>query len=159
MSDDPLRALATLALLHELADDAWREAVERGRAAVRPAASAGAQEGTARTRPAAAEPRSVAAVEREGGDAFLDALAALVADQKDRLKEEWARSRTAQAVRAEEGVSAQLEEMRFELGEIRGRLEAIESLLDGLTARLEAAAGGAGGRGRSSGRDDRPRGR
>ncbi len=62
MSDDLLSFLARWALLHELADDAWRGAVIRGGAA-----EAGATGG--------------------GRDAFLDGLAALVAKEKDALRE------------------------------------------------------------------------
>ncbi len=121
MAADSLRALATLALLHELADDAWRAAVERGRASGPQAA------GT-------------------GPDAFLDGLAALVADERDRLRQEWAQGGVS--TREPEAVARELSELRFEVAEVRGRLEALERLLDGLRIGIEGLAASGGGMGR-----------
>lgn len=110
MSEDVLSFLARWALLHELADDAWREAVGRGRAA---------------------EMRGM-----EGGpDAFLDGLAALVAEEKDALRARLLERETPGAG-DEGGLRGVLDEVRFELGEIRGRLESLETALDGLNRRL-----------------------
>lgn len=102
-----------MALLHELADDAWRAAVERGRAA-------GPQEAEA------------------GPDAFLNGLAALVADERDRLRQEWAEGGEPEP--EPEAVARELAELRFEVAEMRGRLEAVERLLDGLRAGIEGLA-------------------
>jgi hypothetical protein len=107
MSDDLMRYLATWALLHELADDAWKEAVERGRDGV---------------------------PGMEGGkDAFLDGLAAAVAEEKDRL-------RTALSEGSGEDTKAAtaeaIEEVRFEVGELRSRLESMETTLDAIARRL-----------------------
>lgn len=111
MSDDLLSFLARWALLHELADDAWRGAVIRGGAA-----ETGATRG--------------------GRDTFLDGLAALVATEKEALRERLLES-GGSGVDHEAGLREVLEEVRYELGEIRGRLESLETAVDGLKRRLE----------------------
>lgn len=110
-----MRALATLALLHEVADDAWKAAVERGRTA---------------------GPQGMSG----GPDSFLNGLAALIAEERDRLKEEWARGPTA--AEGADAVAGELAELRFEVGAMRGRLEAIERLLEGVRTRLDGMAAG-----------------
>ena len=62
MSDDFMRFMAMWALVHESADDGWKAAVERG------------QDGDASGM-------------GEDPDAFVDGLAAMIAEEKDRLKE------------------------------------------------------------------------
>ncbi|NLT35449.1 MAG: hypothetical protein GXX83_06085 [Gaiellales bacterium] len=121
MSADSLRALATLALLHELADDAWRAAVERGRAQRPQAPGAGA-------------------------DTFLDGLAALVAEERDRLRREWAEGDVS--AREPDALAREMAELRFEVAEMRGRLEAVEQLLDGLRAGVERLVASREGTGR-----------
>lgn len=121
MAADSLRALATLALLHELADDAWRAAVERGRA------------------PSPQAPDA-------GPDAFLDGLAALVAEERDRLRQEWAQG--CGSAREPEAEARELAELRFELAEIRGRLEAMDRVLDSLRAGIEGLVASGEGMGR-----------
>jgi hypothetical protein len=107
MPEDFLRLLGMWALVHELADDAWKAAVERGR-------SGAPESGTA-------DP--------------IDGLAALVASEKDRLREAL-ESGDLTAVSADN--SQALDEMRFEIGELRGRLESMETTLDAIARRLEA---------------------
>ena len=109
MADHFLRLLASWALLHELADEAWKAAVARGRGA-----------------------EGEDAIE---GDPHLDALAALVAEEKDRLREALA-SGELTGSRRTHGQS--FEEIRFEIGEIRSRLETMESTLDALSRKLDA---------------------
>ena len=71
-----------------------------------------------------------------GRDAFLDGLAALVAKEKDALRERLLES-GGSGVDHEAGLREVLEEVRYELGEIRGRLESLETAVDGLKRRLE----------------------
>lgn len=108
---DPMRILALWAMLHESADDAWKAAVARGR------------DGTSS--------------DDEGGpDRFVDALAALVDEEKERLKDELVggdASRTASA--PGEDVAARLDALTFELAEVRGRLETLQASIDALVAR------------------------
>ena len=73
---DLVRILAAWALVHEVADEGWKAAVERGR-------------------------------EREPGDldqgpeALVDGLAALVADEKERLKRDLGRADDDEAITGE----------------------------------------------------------
>lgn len=111
MSDEFVRFLAAWALVHETADEGWKAAVLRGREA--------GPEGM------------------EGGaDAFVDGLSAMVAEEKERLK---ARLAAGADVRESEAGAEESEKLRFELGEIRGRLEAIETSLDALRRHIEAS--------------------
>jgi hypothetical protein len=107
---DFVRVLAAWALLHESADEAWLAAVERGRT----------------TR--AGEPAG-------GADAFADALAALVADEKDRLRRELTGGASA-AGAPQSDLAAALAELRFELAELRGRVESLQASVDAVAARL-----------------------
>jgi hypothetical protein len=114
MSDSFLRFLAAWALLHETADEGWKAAVARG---------------------ASAEPDSIAG----GPDAFVNSLSALVAEEKERLKFELVGGSGEKTKATEEKEREEaLAELRFELAEIRGRLESIEVALDTLLKRSSA---------------------
>ena len=107
MPEDFLRLLAMWALVHELADDAWKAAVSRG----------------------------LEADDAEGATDPLDSLAALVAREKDRLRDALESGDLSEAV---SGDTTSLEELRFEVGEVRGRLEVIETQLDAIARHLSA---------------------
>jgi len=109
MSDDVLRLFALWMLTHEAADEEMKAAVVRGQAAG-PGGMAG------------------------GPDAFMDGLAALVEEEKERLKREIAVGRE-DASRLAAG--ATLDDVRFEIAEVRGRLDAIEARLDALMRAVE----------------------
>src|SRR6056297_3131206 len=109
---DVVRFLAAWALLHESADDAWKGMVQRG--------------------------RSLEPGEMREGEAFADGLAALVADETDRM-----RTRLAGGV---EGVGGEvprgdlteaLDALRFEVAELRGRLESLQASVDALASHRE----------------------
>ena len=112
---DVLRFLAAWALVHESADEGWRAAVVRG---------AGLAPGD---------------LER-GPDAFVDGLAALVDAEKERLKRELADDGAGAATtggardRSDADLAAVLEAMRFELAELRGRIESLQTSVDALHA-------------------------
>lgn len=104
-----VRALAAWALVHETADEGWKSAVARGEGGVT---------GSMDSAP----------------DAFVDGLAALVAAEKERLKAELARGGTEPGgTRAEE--SGRIDELRFEVGELRGRIEALQASIDAMSHR------------------------
>ena len=114
MPDTFLRFLAAWALVHETADEGWKAAVGRGAAD-----GPGATEG--------------------GPDAFVNSLSALVAEEKDRLKAQLAAMAAGGAdgaIEAGSGAEA-LAELRFEVAEIRARLESIEVALDTLLRRSD----------------------
>ena len=108
---DFVRFLAAWALLHESADEGWKAAIARGRAQ-----SPGDAEG--------------------GPDAFVDGLAALVESEKERLKQALAqRDDEGEAMRDDDATLAkQVDAMRFELAELRGRIESLQASIDALVA-------------------------
>ena len=109
---DPLRFLALWALLHDTADDAWTQAVARGREA---AASGGPS----------------------GADAWTDAPAALVDEEKERLSRELLAGGETDAATDLTALQDTLERLTFEVGELRGRLESLQTSVDALAERSE----------------------
>lgn len=117
-NSDVMHALALWALVHESADDAWKAAVARGLAS-QPGAEAGST------------------------DAFVDALAAAINAEKERLKESISAEQAGMgggtaASGAATTADAALEELRFEVGELRGRIESMQATLDAISAALDA---------------------
>jgi hypothetical protein len=117
-NDQFMRFLAAWALVHETADEGWKSAVERG---------------------ASAEAGEMGS----GPEAFVDGLSAMIAEEKERLKAELA-SGAVEPAGSQAEVIAHLEELRFEVSELRGRLES-------LTASVDALAEDAPGSGSSTG--------
>jgi len=112
MTDDVMRFFAAWMLTHEAADEGLKAAVLRG--------DEGGPEGMG-----------------GGPDAFVDGLAAMVAEEKERLKAEL-EARARGEIPAEEQRDPALEELRFEVAEMRGRLDSMESLLETLVRKLGA---------------------
>ena len=104
MSDEFMRFMAAWALLHETADEGWKAAVKRG----------AAEEG---------------ADMNAGPDAFVDGLSAMIAEEKERLKAELA-SGASEPVGDRADLASKLDDLTFEVGELRGRLEALQSSVD-----------------------------
>jgi len=98
-NDDFMRFLASWALVHETADEGWKAAVERGMGH---------------------EPGEMG----QGSEAFVDGLSAMVQERKEQLKAELA-SGAADAAGSSTDVSEHLDELRFEVSELRGRLESL----------------------------------
>lgn len=114
MSDDLLRLYAAWMLTHDMADEGMRAAIARGQAA--DAAGMGT-----------------------GSDAFVDGLMAAVAEEKERLVAELAERGDGPLAEGAIGArtrDAEIDELRFEIGEVRGRLDAIERLLESLDRKL-----------------------
>jgi hypothetical protein len=111
-TDSFMRFLASWALVHETADEGWKAAVTRG----------------------AEQERGVMS---EGPDAFVDGLAAMIAEEKERLKVTLA-SGDLEPPGSMADVSEHLDELRFEVSELRGRLESIQASLDALARRDES---------------------
>jgi hypothetical protein len=110
-NDDFMRFLASWALVHETADEGWKAAVERG----------------GRHEPGELD---------KGPEAFVDGLSAMIAERKEQLKAELAAGATED--RSGRGdVSAHLDELSFEVSELRGRLESLQSSLDTLLSRAD----------------------
>jgi hypothetical protein len=112
MSDDVMRFFAAWMLTHEAADEGLKAAVERGS-------------------------RQPSGDMMDGGpDAFVDGLAAMVAQQKEALKAELAAGSVALPSSEEQKVA--LDELRFEVAEMRGRLDQVQGTLETILAKLEA---------------------
>ena len=105
-NEEFMRFMAAWALVHETADEGWKAAVERGTAAT------GEME--------------------SGPEAFVDGLSAMIAEEKERLKAELASGKVA-APGDEAGLKQVLEELRFEIAELRGRMESMQAALDART--------------------------
>ncbi|MDO8847654.1 MAG: hypothetical protein Q7W51_04625 [Coriobacteriia bacterium] len=111
MTDDVMRFFAAWMLTHEAADEGLKAAVLRG--------EQGGAEGMA-----------------GGPDAFVDGLAAMVAEEKERLKRDLEARARGEEVAIEKQPDPALEEVCFEVAELRGRLDNIESLLESLLRKL-----------------------
>jgi hypothetical protein len=110
-NDDFMRFMASWALVHETADEGWKAAVTRG---------------------AEGEPGDMG----QGPEAFVDGLSAMIAERKEQLKAELAAG-GAEAGGSKADVAANMDELRFEVAEMRGRLESLQSSLDALLARTD----------------------
>jgi len=106
-SDDFMKFLAAWALVHESADEGWKSAVVRGRDQAPGRMS-------------------------EGPEAFVDGLSAMIAEEKDRLKEALA-SGDVEAPGTGADLGTRLDELRFEVNELRGLIESLQASIDALT--------------------------
>ena len=106
-SDDFMKFLAAWALVHESADEGWKSAVVRGRDQAPGRMS-------------------------EGPEAFVDGLSAMIAEEKDRLKEALA-SGDVEAPGTGADLGTRLDELRFEVNELRGLIEPLQASIDALT--------------------------
>ncbi|MRR11891.1 hypothetical protein EG835_05355 [bacterium] len=112
MTDDVMRFFAAWMLTHEAADEGLKAAVARG--------ESGGPEGMT-----------------GGPDAFVDGLAAMVAEEKERLKRDLEARARGEEVSIEKQSDPALDEVRFEVAELRGRLDNIESLLETLLRKID----------------------
>lgn len=109
--NDVMRMLAAWALIHETADEGWKAAVLRG----------------SKLAPGELD---------QGPEAFVDGLAALVADEKEKLKAALADAdRDPTAPR--EDLAERLEAMRFEIAQLRGCIESLQASVDAIAARKQ----------------------
>lgn len=113
-NDDFMRFMASWALVHETADEGWKAAVARGSGPGAGAAGA-------------------------GPEAFVDGLSAMIAERKEQLKAELARG-DVPGTGSRGDVAEQLDGVRFEVAELRGRLETLQASVDTLLARTDPGA-------------------
>jgi len=107
---DPMKFFALWMFTHDQADDLMVQSVARGQA--------------------------VAGEGMSGGpDSFTDGFMAMVAEEKVRLKEQIA---TGGAGPAEDAGDERLDEVRFEVAELRGRLDQMQTTLDVIASHLGA---------------------
>jgi hypothetical protein len=108
-----MRFMAAWALVHETADEGWKAAVARG-----------------------SEQETGEMV--EGPEAFVDGLSAMIAEEKERLKAELAAGEVRPTGSLAD-VSTALSELRFEIAELRGRVESMQTSIDALGPASEDA--------------------
>lgn len=108
-NDTFMRFLAAWALVHETADEGLKAAVARG---------------------SEMEPGEMSG----GPEAFVDGLSAMVAEEKERLKAELASGEVSRSGSLAD-VNEHVDELRFEVGELRGRIESLQSSIDSLIDR------------------------
>ncbi len=105
---DPMKFFALWMFTHDQADDLMAQSVARGRA--------------------------VAGEGMSGGpDAFTDGFMAMVAEEKARLKEQIASGTAGQTSGPQD---ERLDEIRFEVAELRGRMDQMQATLDGIAAHV-----------------------
>jgi hypothetical protein len=105
---DPMKFFALWMFTHDQADDLMAQAVERG--------------------------RSVAGDGMSGGpDAFTDGFMAMVAEEKERLKAQIA---SGKADEVASPADERLDEVRFEVAELRGAMQQMQVTLDAIAAQL-----------------------
>lgn len=108
-NDSFMRFMAAWALVHETADEGWKAAVERG---------------------STQQPGDMSS----GPEAFVDGLSAMIAQEKERLKADLAAGEVTTPGSLTD-VARALDELRFEVAEVRGRLESLQATLDAGAAR------------------------
>lgn len=111
MTDDVMRFFATWLFTHEAADEEIKAAIRRG--------MADGPEGMS-----------------GGPDAFVDGLAAMVEGEKEKLKRDLEARARGEEVAVEKQSDPALDEVRFEVAELRGRLDNIEALLESMLRKL-----------------------
>ena len=107
---DFVELLAAWALIHESADEAWKTAVARGR-------------------------EQTPGEMRDGPDAFVEGLAALVDEEKERLKTRLADDDEAESGNSAADLGERVDQLAFEVAELRGQLESLQASIDGLAKR------------------------
>jgi len=108
--NDFVRLLAAWALVHESADEGWKAAVGRG----------------SKLAPGELD---------QGPEAFVDGLAALVAEEKEKLKAALASGAATGSPGTGADLGEALDALRFELAELRGRIESLQASVDAIATR------------------------
>lgn len=114
-ADDVMRFFGLWLLVHENADEEIKAAVRRG---------------------AAQDAQGMSG----GPDAFVDGLMAMVEDEKERLKGELAAGRVERPDADEQRIA--LDEVRFEVAALRGRVDEMAGMLETVLAKLGAPGRG-----------------
>jgi phage shock protein A len=107
---DPMKFFALWMFTHDQADDLMVQSVARGRAVAGEGMSGGA-------------------------DAFTDGFMAMVAEEKARLKEQIASGGADEAAGPQD---ERLDEVRFEVAELRGRMDQMQTTLDAIAVHVGA---------------------
>jgi hypothetical protein len=112
---DPMKFFALWMFTHDQADALMHEAVERGKGVAGEGMSGGA-------------------------DAFTDGFLAMVAEERVRLQEQLA---SGDAAATSDAADERFDEIKFEVSELRGRLDQMQRTLDAIAAHVGAGVKGA----------------
>jgi uncharacterized protein YceH (UPF0502 family) len=107
---DVMKFLAVWELVHETADEGLKAAIARGE---------NVEQGEMASDPGA----------------FVDGLAAMVDVKKEAIKKELAAGTDSSLAKAEGPAESAVSELRFEVAELRGRMETMGAALDAIAAR------------------------
>jgi len=107
---DPMKFFALWMFTHDQADDLMVQSIERGQAGGGAGMSG-------------------------GPDSFTDGFMAMVAEEKARLKEQIASGNAGDSASPQD---ERLDEVRFEVAELRGRLDQMQATLDAIAAHVGA---------------------
>lgn len=110
-NSDVMKFLAVWELVHETADEGLKAAIARGDVT---------NQGEMAT----------------DKSAFVDGLAAMVDEKKEAIKLELASGEDASLEERDGAAAAAIEELRFEVAELRGRMETMGAALDTIAAKL-----------------------
>jgi len=108
---DVMKFLAVWEMVHEMADEGMKASIKRGQT-------------TGKGEMA------------EDPGAFVDGLAAIIDEKKDAIKAELIEGKDAEFDKDDSATARAVEEMRFEVAELRGRLESMGATLDTIAAKL-----------------------
>jgi len=107
---DVMKFLAVWEMVHEMADEGMKASIERGK--------------TTSKGEMADDP-----------GAFVDGLAAIIDEKKDVIKAELIEGKDTEFEKVDSQTAKAVEEVRFELAELRGRLESMSAAIDALAAK------------------------
>ena len=108
---DVMKFLAVWEMVHEMADEGMKASIARG-------------ETTSKGDMATDK------------SAFVDGLAAVIDKKKDAIKAELIEGPDAELEKDESATARAVEEMRYEVAELRGRMESMSATLDAIAAKL-----------------------
>jgi len=108
---DVMKALAVWEMVHEMADEGMKASIKRGQ--------------TTEKGEMASDP-----------GAFVDGLAAIIDEKKDKIKAELIEGHDTEFDKVDNATAREVAEMRFEVAELRGKMESMGATLDALAAKL-----------------------
>jgi len=108
---DVMKALAVWEMVHEMADEGMKASIKRGQ--------------TTEKGEMASDP-----------SAFVDGLAAIIDEKKEKIKAELIEGSDATIDAEDTRTAKAVDEVRFEVAELRGRLESMNATLDAIAAKL-----------------------
>jgi len=106
-----MKFLAVWEMVHEMADEGMKASIERGK--------------TTEKGEMASDP-----------GAFVDGLAAIIDEKKDKIKLELIEGNDAELDKEDTATARAVDEVRFEVAELRGKLESMNATLDAIQAKL-----------------------